>query len=376
MRKKKLLIIIGLVAAAVSAFVLVPRGADKSDDGRPVVRVVMLYPMTGDMAAFGDVNRRVIDAFMPEWKAQNPDAKYRYEIIWEDVQFSTARAVTIMHRFARNQRADAVVSIFSGMALAINPIINRHRIINLNYTLDPATSDGDFAFRLTLDMEAAIDKLLSRVQAQGVNKIAVIGGSDVANTILYDTIVRQANARDTLTLGPTFRIRPGEQNFDVMVRQIRQSGAGMVVMQLMPPDSDRFITAMRRNNLNIPVTGQQTIGLVTDKSLVEGMWEVRDVTATPEWLDRFGGVLGRTDTYYAEATYMMINILVNAWEMADAAPGEKPTPEAVAESMIRNTAGLRTSLATLRTDDDGNILVPTVIREIRDGRSVAPAGDQ
>jgi ABC-type branched-subunit amino acid transport system substrate-binding protein len=368
---RRLLIIVGVIIILAAAFFIF-RPAYKSADPRPVVRIVMLYPMTGDMAAFGDANRRVVNAFLPEWKSENPDAKYRYEIIWEDVQFSTAKAVTAMHRIATNQRADAVVSIFSGMALAINPIINRHQIINLNYTLDPATSEGDFAFRLTLDIPAAIDKLLSRVQQQGVEKIALVASSDVANSILYDEIVRQVNAYNKVALGPTFRLRPGEQNFDVMVRQIRQSGAGMVVMQAMPPESDRFLIAMRRNNLNIPVTGQQTIGLVRDKSLVEGMWEVRDVVATPEWLDRFGDVLGRTDTYYSEATYMMINILLNAWETADAEPGEKPTPTAVAESMKQNTAGLATTLATLQTDDNGNIVVPVVIREIRDGRSVTP----
>jgi len=369
MKNKKIWIIVGIAIIIAAALVMFSQRT-APEDGKPVVRIVMLYPMTGDMAAFGESNRRLVDAFLPQWESENPDAKYRYEIIWEDVQSSTAKAVTAMHRFARNRRADAVVSIFSGMALAINPIVNRHQIINLNYTLDPATSAGDFAFRLAVDIPSAIDKMISRMQAQGVKKIAVVGAGDVANTILYEEVIRQANAHDKIALGPTFRLQPGEQNFDVIVRQIRQSGADMLVMQAMPPESDRLLTAMRRNNLNIPVTAYQTIGLVRDKSLVEGMWEIRDVAATPEWLERFGPTLGRTDTYYAEATYLMMNILINAFETADAGLHEKPTPEAVAESMKMNTAGLRTTLATLQTDDAGNIWVPLIIREIRGGRSV------
>ena len=368
MRNKKLWIIIGVVAIVTAVFAFMPRHAPVDD--KPVVRIAALYPMTGDAALFGEASRKVVESFMKEWEANNPDARYRYEVRFEDVQMSTQKAITAVQRMAARNRADAVIGLLSAQALAVNPIVNRNQIISLFYTLDPATSAGDYVFRLATDVELAIDKLILRLQKQGIKKIALVAVNDVSNNILYDEIVRQIGAQDKITLGPVFRINPGERDFIMIIQRIKQSDADMLVLQALPPEADVFFAAIRNSGLEIPVSAYQTLGMLADKSLAEGMWEISDVTASPEWIEKHSEILGGTNTYYSEATYTMLNILINAWENADAEPGQKPTPESVAQSIKSHTAGLETPLGILQTDDNGDILMNVTVREIRDGMPV------
>ncbi|MCL1892312.1 MAG: ABC transporter substrate-binding protein [Alphaproteobacteria bacterium] len=365
---KKLWIIIAVIAiVAAIALAFSPRRAPMPASDKPVVKIAALYPMSGDAAIYGDASRKVIEAFLSEWESNNPNARYKYEVHFEDVQLSTQKAVTAMQRIALNDEADAIMNILSSISLAINPITDKYRIININYTLDPATSSGDYAFRLATDVKLAIGKLVSRLQNQGVKKIALVASNDVSGNILYEEIIRQMKAQDKVALGPTFRINPGEKNFDVIIQKIKQSDADMLILEALPPESDLFFIAMKRNNLRIPATAYQTLGTLKDKSLAEGMWEINDVSASPEWIEKYSKVLGGTDTYYSDATYTMLNVLINAWEKADTEPGQRPTKESVVKSMKKNTAGLKTPLGTLQTDEEGDILMSIVVREIQNG---------
>lgn len=65
---------------------------------KTVIKIVALYPMSGDAAIYGDASRKVAEAFLSEWKTNNPNAKYEYNVHFEDVQLSTHKAVLAMQR--------------------------------------------------------------------------------------------------------------------------------------------------------------------------------------------------------------------------------------------------------------------------------------
>lgn len=58
-------------------------------DTRSVVKIGVLYPMSGDGAFFGDSAPKATGLFFKEFDAKN--AKYRYDIVWEDSQSSPAK---------------------------------------------------------------------------------------------------------------------------------------------------------------------------------------------------------------------------------------------------------------------------------------------
>ena len=100
------------------------------------------------------------------------------------------------------------------------------------------------------------------------------------------------------------------------------------------------------------------------------MWYVDDAAATPEFMKQFEHVIGGKATNYGEFVYTMLNVLTNAWENAEAESGQKPAPENVVKSIMKNTAGLKTPLGTLAIDADGSIALPGVMKQIKNGEQV------
>lgn len=136
----------------------------------------------------------------------------------------------------------------------------------------------------------AVNKLVSRLQKQGIKKVALVATNDVSGNILYDEISKQIKEQDKIVLGPTFRFNPGEKDFGVIIQKIALSEANMLILEALPPESDRFLLAMAKKNLKIPVSAYQTLGTLKDKSLAEGMWEINDVSASSEWIEKYSRI--------------------------------------------------------------------------------------
>jgi hypothetical protein len=93
MKSKKLWLDICLIVAITAiAVIFSPRRSPSPASGKPVVRFAALYPMTGDAAIYGQTNKKIINRMLADWERDNPKAKYKYQIHFEDVQLSTQKA--------------------------------------------------------------------------------------------------------------------------------------------------------------------------------------------------------------------------------------------------------------------------------------------
>ena len=85
----------------------------------------------------------------------------------------------------------------------------------------------------------------------------------------------------------------------------------------MPPSADIFVKQLRENNINIPVTGYQTIGMMNNHNGLDGMWDVDTPVASSEFTARFKKLGGTDNLYYSDYVYTMLMVLVNGFENAN-----------------------------------------------------------
>jgi ABC-type branched-subunit amino acid transport system substrate-binding protein len=96
-----------------------------------------------------------------------------------------------------------------------------------------------------------------------------------------------------------------------------------------------------------------------------------DVTrANSEFMKKFKAMTGGDDTYYSEATYTLLLVLVNAWEKTPAADGQKPPIDDVIKTMRANTAGLDSPLGKLNMNSNGNIMMSPILMTVKNGAPV------
>ena len=346
-------------------------GCDREQSNKPVVKIAFLYPMSGDGAMFGYTAQKVSDWYLSEFEKNNPNAKYKYRAIFEDAQWSASKTATLANKVITVDNADAMLSMTSSQGMVMNPIAEQNKVIQLSFAADPKAAQGDFNFRIATSAKNVVERTFKYMKKNNMKTFStVVLTSDAGSVAVVDEFKRVASENKNVKMKSAYSINPGDKNFDVMLAKIKKESPDILVVEALPPESDLFLRAMYRANVKIPVTGIWTIPALTDKSVAEGMWYVDDATATPEFMKQFERVIGGKATNYGEFAYTMLNVLTNAWENADAESGQKPAPENVVKSIMKNTNGLKTPLGTLTIENDGSIALPGVMKQIKNGEQV------
>ena len=73
---------------------------------------------------------------------------------------------------------------------------------------------------------------------------------------------------------------------------------------------------LRENNINIPVTGYQAIGMLNDLNGLDAMWAVDTPQTDEKFKNRYKAVGGADNMFYADYVYTMLMALVNGFENA------------------------------------------------------------
>jgi branched-chain amino acid transport system substrate-binding protein len=268
-----------------------------------------------------------------------------------------------------------MMSVLSSTALAINPLVEKNKIIQISFATDANVSKGLYNFRIATSVENLVQMNISRMKKDGVKKVALIASnSDVASQMVGGAFEAAVKSGQDITITSRTNIKAGDKNFDVIMTKIKAENPHMLFLMALPPESDLVIRTMKKIGLNIPVTGPWTIASLKDKSLAEGMWFTDDAMATPEFTKEFEKAIGGTDTYYGEYAYAILSVMTNAWENAPAETGQKPNPEDVAKTMLNKTNGLKTALGALDIDDQGNVSLQGVFKMIQNGQAVLIKG--
>ena len=370
MKNKKLWIIAGIVAVAAIAFGYVMyKGRPVQTGEKPTIRIAQMLPLTGDKAVFGTTSAAVAEMFIAEWREKNPNAKYNYEIVYENVQ-TPAEATTGLNRLASLKEVDATYTFITGLSLALSPVTEKNKIVHLSYSLDDHAAIGEYNYILKPDVGAAMEKLLEHLYDIGKRKIALIVASDggpAANGKEFMNVFSKQNK--IAMVGEPHYINTGEKDFRILLQKIKNSGADAIVYMAVPPEADILIFQARQMNLGIDITGYHTINMVKDKKTVEGMWNIDEPLINPDFAKRIMSAAKTETTYYSEHTWTILSVLFAAFESAPAKPGFKPAAIDVAKQIPIVARGMQNPMGTLGVDADGNVVLPApTVQKIVNGK--------
>lgn len=343
---------------------------DKKDeaqtDARPVVKIGVLYPMSGDAAAFGDSAKKVADLFFKEFDASK--AKYQYQLVWEDSQSSPAKAAMVARKLIDYDHVDIIYDMHSGVSIAISPIANEKKTIHLAFAQDRAISTGFYNWRVVTSTKKTGEKMLSALKKRNLlNVIGVV--ENIAGTqSLYGGFENAAKQDKDMTL-ETMSINPGERDFNLLLQKIQSKKPDAIVVSLHAPEIDIFMRQARMNEINIPIVGVQSFTFLKDKSLAEGSWYVDVAMADKDFLERYKASSGDEITNFAENFYTLLQVTTTVYESFDGKT--KPSHEEfIAKLPVVN--GIVSPVGKLVIDkEEQNVDSEASIRAIQNGIVVA-----
>ena len=358
------------VLCMVLAFVACKDEKKVGTNTRPVIKFAALYPLSGDGAQYGETAQKVAEMFFEDFNQKNPQAKYDYQVIFEDVQWSAAKTANAVKKVIDFDKVSAVFAISSSQGMVINPIAEQNKVIQLSYAVDSNVAKGKYNFTISTSISKIADMTIEKMKQHDVKKVAFITlASDMASIKVAEEIASKLKQNNMENVGE-YMVNPQETDFVIMLEKIRKSAPDIIVFEALPPIGDLILQRMKVLNINIPVTGIWTLTTLNDKALAEGAWFVDDGEATQEFVDEYNQKIDTKGTHYGEYMYTILTVLTNAFENAPAQKGQIPDTSDVIETMMKQTKGLNTALGVLDINEEGEIGLSGTYKQVKDGKII------
>ena len=345
---KKLLAILCMALSLVAC--------DKNDNpqNKPVVKIGVMLPLSGDFAAYGDATKKAIEMVKEDTK----DTKNYYKFILEDSGTDTAKASTIIRKLVFTDKIDAVTGYISTTSMIVAPIAQENKIPSIWYVTAPEASMGEYNFRLLANFTGGAKMIVDKIKSEKKNKVAVVYQNVPAmNYLVQDQLpVYKQNLK--VVLNESFL--PDEKNFFPLLQKIKKANPDYIILEGMPPSADIFMKQLRENNINIPVTGYQTIGMLNNLDGLDGMWDVDTPQADRKFFERFKKHGGADNLYYADYVYTMLMALLNGFENA--------SPDNMDE-FIAASAKIKSPIGELKVSSNKDLIITNnIYQHIVDGK--------
>ena len=317
-----LMMILGLSACGEESEVV-------ADNGKPTVKIGLIYPMSGNMAILGNSGKIAMEIFFEKFNKKN--RKFNYELIWEDSQMQPAKAVSAANKLIHYDKVDVLISFYSNMAMAIKPVATQNKVTHINLTSDKNVADNDYNFMKGYDNEVMASMMLEEIEKVGAKTISIVG---INTTGMIDNIgkIKKSTKNTTISIDDIHMVNPGEKNFSMILQKIKKAKSDYIVVQMMAPEIDIFMRKYHENKIDIPVTSASCLIYLKNKNLANDMWYIDSTGAADYFEKKYFAKTGDSVTNYGESLYTVVNILTNTYETFD----YKPTNDELNEK-IRTT---------------------------------------
>ena len=352
-----LMIVFGLAACG-------EKTESPKENEKPVVKIGVLYPMSGNAAFFGDGAKKATDLFFSNFNEEN--AKFEYEILWEDTQANPAKAVLAVRKLIDYDKVNVILDAFSSVGNAISPITNEKKTPHLTFAQDRSISTGFYNYRVVTSTKKTGQKMVDALKLRKLNNIVGVVESTAGTLSLYNGFSTIAETDDELKIIDTIDVNPGEKDFNIIIQKINAMKPDVVVISLQAPEVDVFMKQAKQNELTMPIVGIQSFSFLKDKSLAEGLWYVDVAFADKKFLNDYKNKFGEDVTNFAENFYTMLQVVVNNYENLNTV--NMPTAEDFINNMI-SVDNIISPLGKLSLDkEEQNVDSEASIRLIQNGK--------
>ena len=283
---------------------------NENPQNKPVVKIGMMLPLSGDMAEYGEATKRAIEMV----GADTGDTKNYYKFILEDSGTDTAKASTIIRKLVFTDKINAVMGYISSTAMVVAPIAQENKIPSVWFVSAPEASMGEYNFRLLPDIVTAGEMIAKKIKSEKKKNIAIVYQNIPSMSYLVADMLPVFKNELKIVLNENFI--PDEKNFFALIQKIKRAKPDYIVFEATPPETDIFIKQLHENNVNIPITGFQLLGMTTNLELLADAWDVDTAQSDANFVERYKQMGGADNIFYADYVYTMLMALISGFENA------------------------------------------------------------
>lgn len=332
-------------------------------EAKPVVKIGVMYPMSGDGAAFGQAAKNDAEMFFEEFNKK--PHKFDYQLIFEDNQYVLSKQATLTQKLINVDKVDVLISVMSNFGAVVVPTAEQNKVIHFSVATDPAVSKGFYNLITSSNPEGEADVMYRQLLKEGVKKVDVVVVNATGPQSMLDYFQKRIEQDKQIEIGQVFYVNADEKDFRIMLYKIKENNPDYILVQLAMPTIDMFMKQYKESGVNIPVTGIESFTYLQNRELAEGMWYIDAAPATDDFVARYKAKTGSATTNYAEYMDFILQMITFGYEGAGTIDKEK-----VIDYIQNNSNGETTAVGKVITEPDGILNGQPVVKKITNGEPV------
>ncbi len=328
---------------------------------KPVVKIGVSLPLTGDVAFLGESSKNGIELA----KSQLDDTKFDYQLIFEDDKFDPKGASTAARKLIDVDNVDVIVSFASHQGNAISPIATESKVIHFGIASDQNVAKDKYNFLHWTPPDSEGQVWIDEAQKRSFKRIAIIGMQQQGVQALIDAVKKYL--KPEMSIVAEERFAGGEKDFKTMLLKTEREKPDIYLLGAFTPETELIVKQMKELKIGTEISSIESFELSNQPELFEGKWYVNAADPTDKFRTDFETRFGKTPQGGAANMYDIFNMIVYGYENAGTA--EKPSKEQVITTLegIKDFPG---ALGLLNIGEEGTIWSKAVVRTIKNGKPV------
>lgn len=235
----------------------------------PQLKISFILPLSGEWSFLGEGLRN--GALLA--KEEINDAGLA--VSFEDNQGSLAESAVIANRLVGNGDADVIVSLISGVAQVIKPIVAKANLIQIGICSDSTVPDGRYNFINYLTKEEAVDLYLQHFKwlYSDNQTLGLFVQNEAGFVALADQLKLKAKeAKLKIKFIETFN--GGDLDFKSSTLRSLKMKPDVLLLMGLSPSLEALVRQVRLQDKAIPLSSIEAFALIKDNSLLKGAWYV------------------------------------------------------------------------------------------------------
>lgn len=360
-----------LIWSLMLATALTACGDKKADesaqaDTRPVVKIGVSLPLTGNMAFMGNVAKEAVLMDFEKW--QNQKTKYRYELVIEDDEFEPKKIATAGNKLINLDHVNAVISFLDQPAYYYFNQANQKHFIHMTCSWGDDLSDETYNFNNITSHAEVARKLVGYMKKMGVKRIGYVSQNNKGPIHLMNNMKRELQAAGIdLVWEETFNI--GNKDYRMFLAKVKDKPVDVIMSVLLVQDLYAFTKQKNEMGITTPLTTVDYFEDHENKDIFNGYFYAVASKGNDNFKKAIKERTGSDDKACVANTYDNVDMLIWAYENADSEHGKIPTAESVSKT-LHQIKGREGTVGKINVMENGHIESVAHLRKIENGQPV------
>ncbi len=338
---------------------------NKPEITKPIVKIGVTLPLTGDVAMLGESARNAVELA----KSQIPTStKYNYQFIFEDDQFKPAKGATIANKLISIDKVSALISFGSPVGSVVSPIAEKNHITHVNgFASAGGVADGEYNFVHYTPAYEDSRVFISELNRRDIKSLVFFGQQDNPGVSSIISAFEKDIVGADIKVLSTQKFNTGTRDFRTQISAVKNLNPEIYVLEASSPEIEVLTKQLREAGVTTPVTTMEAFEFSDQLYLFEGMWYINGADPMPWFVDLYTKTYKTSPKFGASNIYDAVNLIVQANE--GAGNGKIiPTSAEIKDKLAEMKSFDGATGDNLSIDSNGLVVSKAVVRIIKDGK--------